>query len=57
MIKVLFSDRVKIQDAFEAWCVKNQTTRSVTRFVAFMQHKGWLNEDKVLTDLKNVTLD
>lgn len=57
MIKVGFYDRLKIEKLFDEWCVKNQTPRSVTRFVAFMQHKGWLNEDKVLTDLKNVTLD
>lgn len=57
MIKVGFYDRLKIEKLFDEWCVKNQTTRSVTRFVAFMQHKGWLNEDKVVTDLKNVTLD
>lgn len=52
MIKMLFADRVKIQDAFEAWCVKNQTTPSMQTMIAFLEHKGWLNNDKILRELK-----
>lgn len=52
MIKVLFSDRVKIQDAFEAWCVKNQTTPTMQTMIAFLEHRGWLNVEMVVKDLK-----
>lgn len=50
MIK--FSDRVKIQDAFEAWCVKNQTTPTMQAMIAFLEHRGWLNVAKVMKDLQ-----
>lgn len=53
MIKLLFSDRVKIQDAFEAWCVKNQTTPCMQTMIAFLEHRGWLNVEKVMKDLKD----
>lgn len=52
MIKVLFSDRVKIQDEFEAWCVKNQTTPTMQTMIAFLEHREWLNVDRVVKDLK-----
>ncbi len=52
MIKVLFSDRVKIQDEFEAWCVKNQTTPCMQTMIAFLEHRGWLNVDRVMKDLR-----
>lgn len=52
MIKVLFSDRVKIQDEFEAWCVKNQTTPTMQTMIAFLEHRGWLNVDRVVKDLR-----
>lgn len=57
MIKVGFYDRLKIEKLFDEWCVKNQTTRSVQRFTAFLEQRGWLNSDKVVTDLKKVELD
>lgn len=53
MIKVLFSDRVKIQDAFEAWCVKNETKPCMQTMIAFLEHRGWLNVEKVMKDLKD----
>lgn len=53
MIVVRFADRMKIQDAFEAWCVKNQTTPSMQTMIAFLEHKGWLNVDRVVKDLKD----
>lgn len=53
MIMVRFADRMKIQDAFEAWCVKNQTTPSMQTMIAFLEHKGWLNVDRVVKDLKD----
>lgn len=52
MIKVLFSDRVKIQDMFDAWCVKNQATGSIHNLIAFMEQRGWLNDEKILRELK-----
>ena len=59
MIK--FSDRVKIQEQFEAWCVKNEAqfqhgeriVRSMHTMIAFLDNKGWLNVDRVLKDLKD----
>ena len=57
MIKVRFSDRVKIDLLFEAWCVKNQASKSTQTLLAFLEQKGWLNSDKILDDLKHMTVD
>lgn len=57
MIKILFSDRVKIQRLFEAWCVKNQAEASIHNLVAFMEHRGWLDDKKILEDLLQVEID
>ena len=56
-IRVLFSDRVKIQRLFEAWCTKNQAQPSIHNLVAFMEHRGWLNDDKILEDLKGIDFE
>lgn len=53
MIKVLFSDRMRIQELFEAWCANNQTTPTMQTMIAFLEHRGWLNSDRVLKDLKD----
>ena len=53
MINILFSDRVKIQQQFEAWCVKNQTTPTMQTMIAFLEHRGWLNVEKVMKDMKD----
>ena len=50
-IRVLFSDRVKIQRLFEAWCTKNQAQPSIHNLVAFMEHRGWLDAEKVMKDI------
>ena len=60
MIKLLFSDREKIQKEFEAWCVKNEEQfhhgeridRCMNTMIAFLEHRGWLNVEKVMKDLK-----
>ena len=51
MIK--FSDRMRIQDAFEEWCVKNQTTPTMQTMIAFLEHRGWLNVEKLMKDLED----
>ena len=48
MIKVLFSHRTRIQELFEAWCIKNSASASQNNLIAFMEQKGWLNSDKIV---------
>ena len=56
-----FSDRVKIQKEFEAWCAKNEEQfhhgeridRCMNTMIAFLEHRGWLNVDMVMKDLKD----
>ena len=57
MIKVGFYDRLKVEKLFDEWCVKNSVTRSCTRFLAFLEQRGWINSDKIVADLKKVELD
>ena len=53
-IQVCFRDRVKIQRLFEIWCTKNQTQPSIHNLVAFMEHRGWLDDKKILEDLLQI---
>ena len=57
MIKVLFSHRMRIQELFEAWCIKNSAAASQNNLIAFLEHKGWLNSEKILEDLKHMKAD
>lgn len=57
MIKVLFSHRMRIQELFEAWCIKNSAAASTNNLIAFMEQKGWLNSEKILEDLKHMKVD
>ena len=65
MIKLRFSDRVKIQEQFEAWCVKNEAQfhngeridRCMNTMIAFLEHRGWLNSEKILEDLKHMKVN
>lgn len=54
MIKVLFSHRILIQQLFETWCVKNEAHGSIHNLIAFLEQKGWLNSDKIVSDLKSI---
>lgn len=57
MIKVLFSHRIRIQDLFESWCIKNGASGSYNNLIAFMEQNGWLNSDKIVEDLKRMKAD
>lgn len=56
-IRVCFKDRVKIQRLFEAWCMRNQAEPSIHNLVAFMEHRGWLDDKKIVEDLLQVEID
>ena len=57
MIKVLFSHRMRIQEIFESWCIKNGAAGSLNNLIAFMEQNGWLNSDKIVEDLKRMKAD
>ena len=56
-IQVCFRDRVKIQRLFEIWCTKNQAQPSIHNLVGFMEQRGWLDDKKILEDLKRMKVD
>ena len=49
---LFFKHRMKIERMFLKWCKDNGIMDVPNSVVAFMQIKGWLNEDKILEDLK-----
>lgn len=49
---ILFSDRMKIERLFIEWCEENGVAQMPNSLVAFMQTKGWLNEDKINDDMR-----
>ena len=42
---------MKIYNLFIEWCEENKVAKNSQSFIAFLQIKGWLNEDKILNDL------
>lgn len=49
---IFFSQRLKIEKLFDAWCEEKHILRVPQSMVAYMQIRGWLNEDKIMEDLK-----
>ena len=55
---VLFSERVKIRKAYDKWLDKEMEDNQYIindcpeTFLAFLQFRGWLNEDKILKELR-----
>lgn len=49
---ILFSERMVIEKQFIAWCKENGVEEKPCSLVAFMQGKGWLNEEKIAWDLE-----
>lgn len=49
---LLFSHRLRIEKMFIQWCKNERVLCAPQTLVAFMQGKGWMNEQRVLADLK-----
>lgn len=47
-----FSSRLKIERLYYEWANKNGVADTPMSLVAFMQRKGWLNEEKILEDIR-----
>lgn len=52
-----FTHRKKIEDMFLKWSDEKGYGKMPMAVVAYMQLRGWLNEDKILEDLKEVKED
>ena len=48
---ILFSQRHEIERQFYKWCEENGAANCPMNVVAFMQGKGWLNEEKIRNDV------
>lgn len=51
---IFFSHRMKIYDMFINWCEENKVAKNTQSFIAYLQINGWLNEDKIINDLKEM---
>lgn len=51
---VLFSQRQEIERMFYAWCQETKAAVVPSNMVAFMRGNGWLNEDKIVYDLRSI---
>ena len=51
---ILFSQRMKIQELYYKWIAETNIADKPNSLVAFLQTKGWLNEDKIADDLKKL---
>ena len=49
-----FKKRMAIENAFLIWCEENNVANKPNSFVAYMSVRGWLDEDKIEKDLKDV---
>lgn len=46
-----FSNRRKVERLYYEWAHKNGVADTPMSLIAFMQIKGWLNEEKILEDI------
>lgn len=46
-----YRDRRKVANNYTEWRIENGVADTPESVVAYMQIKGWLNEDKILKDL------
>lgn len=51
MEMVWFSQRMEIERRFLAWCEENGVAVKPNSLVAFMEIKGWLNEEAINRDI------
>ena len=49
---LLYSHRLKIERMFYDWCKEHQAAIVPNNLVAYMHMNGWLNDEKILEDLK-----
>lgn len=47
-----YKDRCKVAANYAAWIKENGVADTPESMVAYLQIKGWLNEDKILNDLR-----
>lgn len=47
-----FTERLKIEEMFFAWCDEHKAQKRPTALLAYMLSNGWLNEEKIKQDLK-----
>ena len=46
-----FNNRKKVETLYYEWIQKNGVADTPMSLIAFMQIKGWLNEEKILEDI------
>lgn len=51
---IWFAQRMEIEELFLEWCKENNVANKPNSLVVFMLTRDWLNEDKILKDLKNI---
>lgn len=51
---ILYSNRMKIERLFLAWCKENRVAPAPSTLVAYMQAHGWLRDGIILEDLKEM---
>ena len=48
---IFFSQRMAIEKMFHEWCEEHMITEKPNALVAFMESKGWLNNDAIHRDV------
>ena len=48
-----FGRRVEIERLYLKWCEEEGIANEPNSFVVFLMSKGWLNERKIIEDLKD----
>ena len=49
---IFFSQRLQIEDMFDEWRKEKGISNFPSAVIAFLQIKGWLNEEQISKDLK-----
>ena len=49
---LLYTYRLMIEKAYLKWCEDNGVAKLPNTLVSYMHSRGWLNEEKIIEDLK-----
>lgn len=49
---LMFSHRLQIEELYLKWIKENGVADKPNSLIAYMEVNGWLNEERILTDLK-----
>lgn len=49
---LFYIHRLQIEKQFLKWCEVNGIAKKPNSLVAYLQSQGWLNTDKIISDLK-----